>query len=308
VSDRGVVIDRSRKQRRPVSTQRDRRGPAGTPPVQAPAGSGAEAPRGAPTLRDCYAVVAPQRSRGFLFSSKVSDRLGTMVATVGLRLGAHPTHLTLCNLLLGAGGSMAVMVSSPRRLPLLILGVVLWQLAYVFDCADGPLARATGKTGPSGASIDLLVDFAVQVSVVTAVSRIVVFYHEISSVIVVLFGSAWFINFVTFLLSKSPGSSPYLPRHPRLMSVVDLGRDYGFVILVMGIWLVVAPRTLYVPLLAVTGANLAVLLLHIARDARRSVHPGVGDAQEEPVLQLQLPFGAESPPHLEPSLGGYANL
>ena len=141
---------------------------------------------------------------GFLYTRTVSDTLGTVVAAIGMRLGAHPTYLTLVNLVLGIGGSVAVMAgrSLDRTTPLLVVGVVLWQAAYIFDCADGQLARATGKTSAYGGSVDIFVDVAVQISVVVAVSSVILSRHEIPALLVVLFASAWCLNFVTFLLAE----------------------------------------------------------------------------------------------------------
>jgi phosphatidylglycerophosphate synthase len=204
-----------------------------------------------------------------LFTQTVSDRLGTAVAAVGMRLGAHPTYLTLVNLVLGIGGSVAVMVGRSPVLsaPLLVAGVVLWQVAYIFDCADGQLARATGKTSAYGGAVDIFVDVAVQISVVLAVSSVVLSRHEIPAWLVVLFASAWYLNFVTFLLARGDdqGSHFLIGRRSALVSVAKLLRDYGFVILMLGAWILASPSTLFVPVVAVTAMNLVLLAGYIAR-------------------------------------------
>ena len=122
-----------------------------------------------------------------------------------MRLGVHPTYLTLVNLVLGIGGSVAVMAgrSPDRTAPILVAGVVLWQVAYIFDCADGQVARATGKTSSYGASVDVFVDVAVQISVITAVSSVMLSRHEIPALLPVLFASAW---------SSTSTSLPFLAR------------------------------------------------------------------------------------------------
>src|SRR6185437_15179327 len=100
-------------------------------------------------------------------------------------------------------GSVAVLVGhSPDRTALLIAGVVLWQTAYIFDCADGQLARATGKTSAYGASVDIFVDAAVRISVIVAVSSVILSRQEIPSLLVVLFASALFLDTVTCLLAR----------------------------------------------------------------------------------------------------------
>ena len=229
------------------------------------------------TVAQCYLAARQARGGGFLYTQMVSDRLGTVVAAIGMRLGAHPTYLTLVNLVLGIGGSVAVLAgrSPDRTAPLLVVGVVLWQAAYVFDCADGQLARATGKASAYGGSVDTFVDVAVQISVVAAVSSVVLSRHEIPALFLVLFASAWYLNFVTFLLAKGDNqvSHSLITRRSALVSVAKLLRDYGFVILLLGAWLLASPSTLFVPVLAVTATNLLLLVGYIARAALLSIRP-----------------------------------
>ncbi len=227
------------------------------------------------TLAQCYLAARQERGGGFLYTVAVSDRLGSIVAAVGMRLGAHPTYLTLVNLVLGIGGSVAVMAgrSPDQTAPLLVVGVVMWQAAYIFDCADGQLARATGKTSVYGGSVDVFTDVAVQISVVLAVSSVILSRHSMPDLLVVLFASAWYLNFVTFLLTRGDGqvSHSLLARRSVLVSVAKLPRDYGFVILVLGGWLLASPGTLFVPVLVVTATNLVLLLGYTARAAGLSV-------------------------------------
>ena len=242
------------------------------------------------TVAKCYLAARQARGGGFLYTQTVSDRLGTVVAAIGMRLGAHPTYLTLVNLVLGIGGSVAVMAGrSPDRIaPLLVAGAALWQVAYIFDCADGQLARATGKTSAYGGSVDIFVDVAVQISVVAAVSSIVLSRHEIPALLVVLFASAWYLNFVTFLLAKGDNqvSHSLITRRSSLASIAKLLRDYGFVILMLGAWLLISPSTLFVPMMAVTAMNLLMLLAYIVRAAALSIR-----ASTSPQATDQTPRG-----------------
>lgn len=228
-----------------------------------------------PTVAECYSAAAQARSSGSFYSRTVSNRLGSVVGAVGMRLGIHPTYLTLVNLVLGIGGSVAVMAgrSPDRTAPLLVAGVVLWQVAYIFDCADGQVARATGKTSSYGEFVDVFVDVAVQISVVAAVSSVMLSRHEMPALLAVLFASAWCLNFVTFLLAKGDDqvSHSLVARRSALVSVAKLLRDYGFVILLLGVWLLASPSTLFVPVMAVTATNLVLLAGYIARAAYCSV-------------------------------------
>jgi phosphatidylglycerophosphate synthase len=228
-----------------------------------------------PTVTECYLAARQARSGGFLFTETVSDRLGTVVAAIGIRLGVHPTYLTLVNLVLGIGGSVAVMVgrSTDGIAPLLVAGVVLWQVAYIFDCADGQVARVTRKTSAYGKSVDVFVDVAVEISVIVAVSSVILPRHEMPGLLVVLFASSWSINRVTCLLARGDDqvSHSLIARRSALVSVAKLVRDYPFIILVLGVWLLASPSTLLVPVIALTAINLALLLGYIARAVGLSV-------------------------------------
>jgi Zn-dependent membrane protease YugP len=91
--------------------------------------------------------------------------------------------------------------------------------------------------------------------------------------LVVLFASAWFVNFVTFLLAKGDDqvSHSLITTRSALVSMAKLSRDYGFVILVLGTWLLASPSTLFIPVMAVTAINVALLVAYIARAADLSV-------------------------------------
>jgi phosphatidylglycerophosphate synthase len=64
--------------------------------------------------------------------------------------------------------AIVIFESDTSRVTAAVIGLVGWHLAYALDCADGQLARATGRTSPGGAVLDLLIDFAVHTSVALA--------------------------------------------------------------------------------------------------------------------------------------------
>jgi hypothetical protein len=84
----------------------------------------------------------------------VSDPLGSWAA-VAIRFGIHPTIVTIANLGLALAASIFVITQAdqlhPGWMPGL-LALVLWQLSYILDCADGQVARATGKASLFGES------------------------------------------------------------------------------------------------------------------------------------------------------------
>lgn len=234
-----------------------------------------------------YRAASRARSGGFLYSTVVSDRLGSCVAAVALRLDVHPSVLTLVNLVLGIAGSTAVVVGAGRTGPnwLVCLGVALWQVAYVFDCADGQVARASGKTTPSGARFDPLVDLAVQCSVIAALTAVVEHWSHTSTALLAVFAGTWSINLITFLAKKassgSGGASSLLHSSSWVVDVAKLPRDYGFLVLVLGVWAAASPTTLVVPVLAVLVVNVTVLASHIAVDGVTSMHTVQPDVREQ---------------------------
>lgn len=87
-----------------------------------------------------------------------SQRIGAVIAWLCQNSGLTPNKTTaLAGLLITAGAwGYAVW---PGNFPFLITILLLFQLAYATDCADGQLARATQRTSKRGAWWDVFVDF-----------------------------------------------------------------------------------------------------------------------------------------------------
>jgi phosphatidylglycerophosphate synthase len=75
-------------------------------------------------------------------------------ACKGTRL--TPNQITLSALLV-ATASAALLLAVPGRVGLLA-GILLFELSYVLDCADGMLARWRGTASPVGHLLDFLMD------------------------------------------------------------------------------------------------------------------------------------------------------
>ena len=67
-----------------------------------------------------------------------------------------PNQVTFLGALIFSG-ALATLLLWGGPLGLLVAALII-QLAYVFDCADGQLARLTGRSSPVGAYLDFLVD------------------------------------------------------------------------------------------------------------------------------------------------------
>lgn len=87
-------------------------------------------------------------------TQNVSYRLGAYVALWAAKLKVSPNMISLMSGVITVLTTLAVFYighGNPWSGVLLILGL---QLGYVFDCADGPLARVTGQ----GSSFGILMD------------------------------------------------------------------------------------------------------------------------------------------------------
>jgi phosphatidylglycerophosphate synthase len=233
---------------------------------------------------DSYRAARAERGGGGLFTELVSDRLGSFVAAVAIRKDIHPTTLTLAGLALALTASAAVATRSSEAHAMWPWGFAAfagWQLAYVLDCADGQVARATGKQSEFGARIDILVDFSVQSSIVSTFVSIIARWSGLPPVVLAIFATMWFVNIVIFLLGKADGNvgHSFSVKKTGVVGIVKLVRDYGFVLLVLSGWLVIAPHSLVIPVAAVTFINACFLLATIMREASLSMRHPVNGAE-----------------------------
>jgi phosphatidylglycerophosphate synthase len=95
---------------------------------------------------------------GYPLTRHVSQRLGAALAYGGMRLGTSAAALTLSGLALNVAAS-ATYALAPPGMASWLAALLLLQLAYGFDCADGQLARATQRASAFGAWLDLACDY-----------------------------------------------------------------------------------------------------------------------------------------------------
>ena len=230
---------------------------------------------GTPRAADFYAT----NRGGGLFSEAISQRLGALVALGAYRLGLAPTVLTMANLLVGVATSIAVAaLAGPmhdgRVAPLAVgLGaLVAWQLAYLFDCADGQLARVTDRTSAAGRRVDVLCDVAMQVSLVAAVATVARAYHPSSPAwLTAVFAGSWMVNLVTSEMQKGEAAASLVTSRSLVVRLVKLIRDYGAIITVIALVIALWPAgTLWV-MAAFAAVNVLFLLASIAAAARASL-------------------------------------
>jgi phosphatidylglycerophosphate synthase len=91
-----------------------------------------------------------------LFNLYVARPPAAIVVAALSRTRATPNQVTFVSIAVFAL-AMVALVALPGWLGLLA-GVALVEVSYVFDCADGQLARLTKRSSPVGALLDFLMD------------------------------------------------------------------------------------------------------------------------------------------------------
>ncbi|MBO4159341.1 CDP-alcohol phosphatidyltransferase family protein [Micromonospora antibiotica] len=228
-----------------------------------------------PTVADFHRV----NRGGGLFSESVSQWLGAVFALVAQRLGLRPTALTITNLVLGLAASVTVVALADRvaagAVPAWLVGLVAlvgWQVAYALDCADGQLARVTGQGSAAGARVDVLCDVAAQIALVAALSATAVAQRPSTPTwLIATFAGTWMVNLVTSVMQAGPNAASMVTSTSLPVRLVKLVRDYGAVIFVAGLVLMLVPALVFWVIVAFTVVNGGFLLASIAFSARASL-------------------------------------
>ena len=223
---------------------------------------------------------------GGLLSEYVSTRLGAAVAVPLARRRVRPSTVTLVALAVGLAASAAAIVAIAHDRPVVaaLVALVGWQGAYVLDCTDGTVARATGTASAHGARLDVLCDLAVQSGVVATVVRAGVGARGCPAWLQALFALTWTVNLFVGTLARIDGRAGHsLLSDERTVvnQAARLARDYPFQALVLGVallrphgvlpWIVVAFVVLHGGFLLASVANEARLALAATRVAPPAV-------------------------------------
>lgn len=207
---------------------------------------------------------------GGLYSETLSQRIGAAIAFLGAKAGLSPTIITLGNLALGLTTSITVALNADHVTPLGgILALLGWQIAYAMDCADGQLARVTGKTSPSGARVDVLCDVASHIALVAAL----VLVARPPLALAAVFAGSWMINVVTSVLG---GSASLLPSRRPVVRVLKLIRDYGAIVFAAGVILAIHPPWMLGFVIVMTLVNGTFLAASVVVAARAALRESAG--------------------------------
>lgn len=228
-----------------------------------------------PTAAD---FLAHHRGGG-AFTETVNQRAASHLCVVAYRLGLAPTALTLANLVLGLAASLTVAaLAGPLAdgdVSAVVVGLAslaAWQLAYSFDCADGQLARVTGRASPAGKRVDILADVALQISIVAALAAVAHAYTPGAPAwLLAGFAGTWMVNLVTSALQQGDAAGSLVTSNSLPVRLVKLVRDYGAVVTVVGLTLALVPQWTIWLVVAFTVGNGGFLLASIAAAARASL-------------------------------------
>lgn len=230
------------------------------------------------SLGNLYRLAAAHRGGGYLFTTRVSYPLGSWFAAIAIRLGIHPTVVTLANLGLAVVASTVVIAQADQLHAGWVPGLVallLWQLAYILDCADGQVARATGKTSSFGARVDVLADFLVYALVISALMTVLVQRVDAPAALVAFGSTLWPLSILVYLLVRSDGNKGHsFTQREGVIALIKLVGDNGFILLVLGLWLFVHPQSAVIPVAAICAVNAFFLIASIGREAYLSMHVG----------------------------------
>ena len=99
----------------------------------------------------------------------INEPAGAVLAYLANLIHLTPNQVTFCSLAVNLGASVGYFFLPKVPISTFLL-VFVFQLAYGLDCADGQLARATGRASAFGQWLDVALDFAATIAVPAAMT------------------------------------------------------------------------------------------------------------------------------------------
>jgi len=217
------------------------------------------------TASEMYA----QHRGGGVFTRFVSQRGAALLAAAAANRGLHPSTITLLGGALALVSSICAAIAGVRGTwQLGVVALIGWQIAYIFDCADGQLARTTGKASVHGGRLDMLVDLAAQIFLVAAVAQIIVVRSDAEPILVGAFASAWLVNLFISVMASGQGAQSIIDSRSPLVQVAKATRDYGVMTLALGLLVILWTSGVIFFAYFYLVLNMIVLILSIYKTAR----------------------------------------
>ncbi|MFH0882221.1 MAG: CDP-alcohol phosphatidyltransferase family protein [bacterium] len=218
------------------------------------------------TLSRLWGMVRPT----YLWTRYIDHPPGVLLAWLSLRLGIGARILTVLTAIPVLFGAYSLLVfPHPWNLVGFLVAI---QLSYIVDCADGPVARATGAASGPGAYLDRLIDFFSLAVIGIGYSRYIV-VHIPSHSFILWSAVAFFVTralsySAQFMKPETKGPMASLSENPLVKTVgqfTDTGLWWFF--LPLFVW----KDPLWIPLAFGALLNLSVYLKGIATAYRGNV-------------------------------------
>jgi phosphatidylglycerophosphate synthase len=205
---------------------------------------------------------------GYWWTFEISQRIAAAMAPRAIRSGIAPNRISLLNLVVGLATSGAVIaLHDGAAVVAMVVALVGWQLAYGLDCLDGQVARATGRTSPHGAVLDLVCDFIVQLGVITA--AVVAGAPAMSDALAAILAGAWLSQPYFKGAAGSLDDSDKRDRERSPVEVIRHLRDYGLHIAAVAVAIAISADAVLVVLCVIGALNAIFYLRTIVSYARR---------------------------------------
>lgn len=204
-----------------------------------------------------HLVASSPKTDRLFFSGYVTRSAGAAVAVYLERTRVTPNLVSIAGLVVHAIAALLLVVAeSPISVGAWLAVLLLWQLAFSLDAADGQLARLRGLSSAFGAWLDTFIDVATHVMVYGALTNFLVRALDLdgttaATVASVVLG-AHLLQLFTGWRHEIVRSDPAVPAPPPWLALGMRARhliDYGWFLLVAAI-LLPQPRLLLAFLLA----------------------------------------------------------
>jgi phosphatidylglycerophosphate synthase len=136
----------------------------------------------------------------------LSQRIGALCAWAAWRLRISPNHVTLLAAFVSVCGALVygAAMTGPGAM---VAVLVLTQLGYGLDCADGQLARATRRTSALGRWLDVYLDMltisSLAFAAVMRVAQLAPQLLSLAAIVALLYTHARVGNLFTCTLARS---------------------------------------------------------------------------------------------------------
>ncbi len=225
-------------------------------------------------FRAAHAALARAQKNGAgvpWYMRVVNRSLGRVLAAAAAQTRATPDHLTAASFVAFLGGAGLIAAVSPG-IGMSIAAMLLLQLGFALDSADGQLARLRGTGSPAGEWLDHVVDAARHLLFHLAVLIGLYRFTDVSDAVLLIplaFSLASTVRFFAQILAeqlarRDPLAGP--ESVPRFGVWIQAPADTGLLNLVIVLWVWTTPFLWVYG--AIAAANVLLLVATVVRRHR----------------------------------------